>query len=130
MAEEFVTQETPELLSDTVGKQEALISVNRPSKIAWSAGKSVLSVLKRTEAYWSVLKTKPEVEGGVCQSSVALCVSVCVPSLVFSPCGKRAAKVKIAVCLSVVSVVTCHSDKACSARMCDVDCMSSLLLGH
>ncbi len=37
LAEEFVSREMPEFLSDTVGEAR---SFNRPSKIAWSAGKA------------------------------------------------------------------------------------------
>ncbi len=76
MAEEFVTRETPELLSDTDGKQEAL---NRPLKLAWSAG--------RTGAYG---RRVPEVKGGVRHHSCrAVCLCVRVQSGVFPVWKKR-----------------------------------------
>ncbi len=83
----------PELLSDTVGKQEAL---NRP----WE------NSVKRWKD-WSVLKTNPRDESRKSKAAyvitaVVLCVSVCAClSLVFPPCGKKSSDSENrSVCLS------------------------------
>ncbi len=59
-------------------------------------------------------------------TAVALCVCVCWSSLMFSRVGKENSDSENH-CLSVMSVIACHSDKACSARMCGVGRTRSLL---
>ncbi len=73
------------------GKQETL---NRPSKLAWSAG--------RTGAYG---RRVPMSRAACVVTAVALCVCVFVSSLVFSPCGKKERSDSENCCLSVVSMI-------------------------
>ncbi len=89
-------------------------SFERPRELALSA--------EGTGAY---CRRIPEVEGGIRRHSCrAVCLCVRVQPRVFPVWEKRVAIVKIA--LSVVSVIACHSDKACSGRMCGVGRTSSL----
>ncbi len=69
-------------------------------------------------------RSQSDIQRHSCRA-VSLCVSV--PVWFFPRVGKESSDSENrSVCLSIVSVVACHSDKACGARTCGVGRTRSL----